>query len=152
VLFSDQNSTTFAKTQHVFGLEWSEKYLFTYVDNRLLQALYVPFDAPLWPKGHFGSSDQNGSMIVDPWSQTGNPSTPFDQPFFLILNVAVGGTNGWFQDGVAGKPWVDASPTARLDFWKAKDQWYPTWQEQGEMQIQSVKMWQQAGYRGCTGS
>lgn len=43
--------TTFAKTYHTFGLEWSEKYLFTYVDNRLLQALYVPFDGPLWPKG-----------------------------------------------------------------------------------------------------
>lgn len=45
--------TTFAKTYHTFGLEWSEKYLFTYVDNRLLQALYVPFDGPMWPKGMY---------------------------------------------------------------------------------------------------
>ena len=27
---------------------------------------------------------------------TGRANTPFDQEFFLILNVAVGGTNGWF--------------------------------------------------------
>jgi hypothetical protein len=32
----------------------------------------------------------------DPWSQTGRPNTPFDQPFYLILNVAVGGTGGYF--------------------------------------------------------
>jgi hypothetical protein len=106
-------------------------------------------NAKLNISGHFDSSDANGTMIVDPWSQTGNPSTPFDQSFYLILNVAVGGTNGWFQDGLQGKPWVDASPTSKLDFWKARDQWLPTWEENGEFRIKSVKMWQQAGYKGC---
>jgi len=69
----------------------------------------------------------------------------------LILNVAVGGTNSWFTDGVAGKPWVDASPTARKDFWDARDEWYPTWSKGngGEMVVKSVKMWQQKGYHGC---
>jgi hypothetical protein len=28
--------------------------------------------------------------------------------FYLILNVAVGGTNGWFPDGPE-KPWLDGS-------------------------------------------
>ena len=32
----------------------------------------------------------------DPWSQTGRENTPFDQSFYLILNVAVGGTGGYF--------------------------------------------------------
>jgi hypothetical protein len=32
----------------------------------------------------------------DPWSQTGNYNTPFDQAFYLVLNVAVGGTGGYF--------------------------------------------------------
>ena len=141
--------TTYAAGSHTFGLEWSEKYIFTYVDTRLLQVLYFDFDSPLYARGNFPLSDSNGTSLVDPWSQTGNPSTPFDQDFYLILNVAVGGTNGWFQDGQAGKPWVDQSPTAKKDFWDARDQWFPTWQGTGQMIIHSVKMWQQKGYKGC---
>ena len=142
--------TTYAKKYHTFGLEWSETYLFTYVDGRLFQALYVPFTKPRYPQGDFATSTENGTLIVDPWSWTGLDSTPFDQPFYLILNVAVGGTNGWFEDGVASKPWVDDSPTAMKEFWDARDQWYPTWKANGaHMKVKSVKMWQQAGYHGC---
>jgi len=32
----------------------------------------------------------------DPWSYTKRVSTPFDQDFYLILNVAVGTTGGFF--------------------------------------------------------
>ncbi|KAF2770435.1 glycoside hydrolase family 16 protein [Teratosphaeria nubilosa] len=143
--------TTYAAQFHTYGLEWNEKYLFTYIDSRLLQVVYVNFNKPFWQKGDFPAADTNGTRLVDPWN-TGRDSTPFDQDFYLILNVAVGGTNGWFDDGVAGKPWVDASPTAKKEFWEARDQWYPTWQknDQGQMQIKSVKMWQQAGYNGCS--
>lgn len=64
------------------------------------------------------------------------------------MNVAVGGTNGWFPDGTE-KPWLDGSaskniPAFRLwrlidvslaamsDFWKLKDTWYPTWPQNAE--------------------
>jgi hypothetical protein len=152
--FSKKNAlhTTYAAKYHTFGLEWSAKYLFTYVDSRLLEALYIPFDGPLWKKGNFPASTENGTRIVDPWSQTGRASTPFDQEFYLILNVAVGSTNGWWTDGYASKPWVDASPTAKRDFWNSRDTWYPTWKDGGQMQVKSVKIWQQSGFKGCTGS
>lgn len=137
--------TTYAATEHTFGLEWSQKYLFTYIDSRLLQVLYTNFDQPLWQRGNFPLSDSNGTRIADLWSSTGRDSTPFDQEFYLILNVAVGGTNGWFQDGVSGKPWVDSSSKARSDFWLARNMWYPTWQKDngGQMVVSSVKMWKQ---------
>lgn len=135
--------TTFNKKVHTFGLEWSQKYLFTYIDTRLLQVLYTNFDQPLWRRGNFPLSDANGTRLVDPWSQTGEPSTPFDQEFYLIMNVAVGGTNGWFEDGKSGKPWVDASPSAKSDFWNARNQWYPTWEKTGQMVVSSVKIWQE---------
>ena len=112
--------TTYAKGFHTFGLEWSEKYLFTYVDTRLLQVLYTNFDQPLWKRGNFPLSDSNGTRLADPWSQTNNYATPFDIEYYLILNVAVGGTNGWFQDGKSNKPYVDGSPTAKKDFWNGK--------------------------------
>ncbi|KAI9752355.1 MAG: hypothetical protein M4579_005663 [Chaenotheca gracillima] len=135
--------TTYAKGFHTFGLEWSEKYLFTYIDTRLLQVLYTNFDQPLWKRGQFPLSDSNGTRLVDPWTGTGRLNTPFDTDFYLILNVAVGSTNGWFEDGKSNKPWVDLSPTARRDFWQSRDQWYPTWQEGGQMVVDSVKIWQQ---------
>ncbi len=141
--------TTYHAGFHTFGLEWSEKYIYTYIDTRLLQVLYTNFDKPLWQKGNFPPASSNGTRLVDPWSQTGRDSTPFDQDFYLVLNVAVGGTNGWFDDGVAGKPWVDGSPTAKKDFWDARGQWLPTWEGGGQMIVKSVKMWQQKGHRGC---
>ena len=137
--------TTYASSEHLFGLEWSQKYLFTYVDSRLLQVLYTNFDQPLWQRGNFPIAGVNGTRLVDVWSSTGRDDTPFDQEFYLILDVGVGGTNGWFQDGASGKPWVDTSARAKYDFWKAKDQWLPTWQAPGagQMTISKVQMWQQ---------
>jgi beta-glucanase (GH16 family) len=128
---------------HTYGLEWNEKYLFTYVDTRLLQVMYNTFSRPFWQQGNFPFATQNGTRLVDPWSQTGRPQTPFDQEFYLIINVAVGGQNGWFLDGADGKPWVDTSPTARSDFWNARDKWYPTWEKNGQMIVKHVQMWQQ---------
>ncbi|ESZ98948.1 hypothetical protein SBOR_0606 [Sclerotinia borealis F-4128] len=128
---------------HLYGLEWTEKYVFAYVDNTLRQVMYWPFNKPLWQQGNFPLSDSNGTAIVDPWSQTGRDNTPFDQEFYLIMNVGVGGQNGWFLDGADGKPWVDGSASAKLDFWKAQNQWLPTWEKSGQMIVDSVQMWQQ---------
>lgn len=35
---------------------------------------------------------------------------------------------------------VDSSPTAKTEFWKARDQWFPTWQDKGELIIKRVKV------------
>ncbi|KAF2814133.1 glycosyl hydrolase [Mytilinidion resinicola] len=132
---------------HTFGLEWSKDYIFTYLDSRLNQVLYWNFkgDRTLWQRGYFSQQTENSTLLVDPWSQTGNTNTPFAQPFYLILNVAVGGQTGWFQDGKGSKPWLDKSPNAGSDFYKKVDQWYPTWgpgDERG-MTVKSVKIWQE---------
>lgn len=112
--------------------------------------MYTHFDEPFWQYGQFPLSDTNGTRLENPWGLTGSNASPFDQNFYLVLNVAVGGTNGWFKDGKSGKPWLDGSPTAQLDFHNAQNQWYPTWEKGGQMKIKSVKMWQQSGYNGCT--
>ncbi|KAK4445341.1 beta-1,3-glucan-binding protein [Podospora aff. communis PSN243] len=134
--------TTYSADFNTFGLEWSQKYLFTYVNSRLLQVLYTNFDQPLWERGSFPTVNANGTRILDPWGHTGRHNTPFDQRFFLILNVAVGGTNGWFEDNTNEKPWLNASPNAKKDFWLARDRWFPTW-TQPQMEVSRVKIWQQ---------
>jgi hypothetical protein len=37
--------------------------------------------------------------------------------------LAVGGTAGYFKDGVAGKPWQDSSSSSVNQFYAAKNQW-----------------------------
>ena len=113
--------TDFSKGFHTFGLEWSDTYLYTYIDDRLQQILYwdFPTDSTMWKLGGFDGTIVNNTLLKDPWSQTGRPNTPFDQPFYLILDVAVGGTNGWFPDGVGNKPWTNAGESA-AEFYKSE--------------------------------
>lgn len=134
--------TTYSSGFNTYGLEWSEKYLFTYVNTRLLQVLYTNFDQPMWKRGNFPEITSNGTRFKDPWTETNRKNTPFDQPFYLILNLAVGGTNGWFEDGKSGKPWFDHSERARRDFWDARGTWEPTWVSP-QLEISRVVMQQQ---------
>lgn len=134
--------TTYADSFHTFGLEWNEKYLFTYINSRLLQVLYTNFDERMWKRGNFPEANSNGTRLQDIWSETGRKNTPFDTYFYLIINVAVGGTNGWFEDGRSSKPWLDGSPNAKKDFWDARDEWLPTWTSR-DMEVSKVMMWQQ---------
>ncbi|KIW12162.1 hypothetical protein PV08_09437 [Exophiala spinifera] len=140
--------STFADEFHTFGLEWTPDYMYTYLDSRLLQVLYHGLSKSFWELGRFStlSLDTPGNI----WAN-GTKAAPFDQNFFLILDVAVGGTNGWFGDGLGGKPWENSSPFARKQFWDSRDQWYPTWQNRNgpSMQVKSVKIWQLQGYNGC---
>jgi beta-glucanase (GH16 family) len=111
--------TDFASSWHTFGLEWTEDYLFLYLDSRLKQVMYFKFNEKnkLWKKGGFnGLTTSNGTLFEDPWKQ-GGKNAPFDEKFYLILNVAVGAQNGWFFDGEGNKPWVDGSDFAVRDFW-----------------------------------
>ncbi|TQV91063.1 secreted glucosidase [Cordyceps javanica] len=134
---------------HTFGIQWTPSYVYFYIDSRIHQILFVGFhpNKPLYGLGGFArQTSENGTLLDDPWtgsnSTTGN--APFDQAFYLILNVAVGGTNGFFPDGVGAKPWVDGAPNARWSFWDARDQWLPTWGDGDRrgMTVRSVKMWQ----------
>ncbi|KAJ7737882.1 GH16 beta-1,3-glucan recognition protein [Mycena maculata] len=133
---------------HTYGLEWSEGFIRMYVDSRLSYMMQIPLNEPFWDRGDFPSVVQNGSeniKLENPWVN-GTQAAPFDQSFYLIMNIAVGGTNGWFPDG-SGKPWLDGSATAARDFLEGQSQWYPTWPQDTDvlkraMIIDSVKMWE----------
>lgn len=127
---------------NTFGLEWSQKYLFTYVNSRLFQVMYTNFDKPMWKRGGFPETNSNGTRLNDIWAQTGRKNTPFDHEFYLILNLAVGGSNGWFEDGKSGKPWVNNGDNAQKDFWDARETWMETW-KQPQLEVSRVVMLQQ---------
>ncbi|KAG0701464.1 glycoside hydrolase family 16 protein [Suillus ampliporus] len=142
-----QRRTDYGEDFHIYSLEWTEQFLRIYVDSRLHYMLQLSFNEPFFTRGDFPSVVQNGTqpiVLQNPWIN-GTNASPFDQEFYLIINLAVGGTNGWFPDNAGGKPWLDNSQTAMRDFAQAQDTWYPTWGSDGESSsfvVDYVKMWQ----------
>jgi beta-glucanase (GH16 family) len=68
---------------HVYTLEWEPGEIRWYVDNQLYQT-----QSFWWSSSKSGGGNgQNPKRAADlnPWP------APFDQPFYLIMNVAVGG-------------------------------------------------------------
>ncbi|KAF9950108.1 hypothetical protein BGZ72_008168 [Mortierella alpina] len=114
--YSLPDGKTFSDDFHVFTLDWRAEGLKTYVDDHLV--LDVAFDN-MYQKGHFPE------WVDNLWS--GSNTAPFDQEFYIIMNVAVGGSSGYFPDNVGGKPWSDKSGHAVNEFYDAKDSWYPSW-------------------------
>ncbi|KAJ6477596.1 concanavalin A-like lectin/glucanase domain-containing protein [Mycena sanguinolenta] len=132
----EDRRTPFSNDFHTYTLEWTDSWLRVSVDTRLHTLLDIPFSkGGFWKRGDFPTTvkdARSGQTIVlqDPWLN-GTRATPFDQDFYLIMNVAVGGTNGWFPDGQGNKPWLNQVGSAypMVDFINNKAQWLPTWPE-----------------------
>ena len=127
---------------HTFGLDWSPDSLVTWIDKPSRRVLKVDLNRDMYKWSGLSSILWNGTGVSNPWSK--RKGAPFDQAFYLILNVAVGGTNGYFSDSIRGKPWQNAGNAPMADFWAARDRWYPTWpvdHKKRGMAVESVKMW-----------
>ena len=120
---------------HVYGLIWNETYIGTYLDTEDQVILHFPINQSFWELGGWGSTRDNL------WRGRGN-NAPFDSEMYLIINVAVGGMNGYFPDDV-GKPWNNTSPNAVNEFWDDRSVWLPTWTQ--PMAVDYVKVWSQTG-------
>jgi len=119
---------------HTYRLEWTSSHIQVFVDDRNM--MDIPITQSFWQKGGF-----SGNNI---WA-SGQNAAPFDQPFYLILNVAIAGTNGFFPDGWhydQNKPWNNNSPTEPADFWNDRHNWYSTWSALSAMEIDYVEMTQ----------
>ena len=127
--------STFADDFHTYTLEWTEDFIRIYVDTRLDAMLTIKIQGKggksFWDRGDYPQTAQNGSsqvVVENVWEEKGgNNAAPFDQPFYLILDLAVGGTSGWFPDSVGGKPWYDGSNSAMREFAEAQSTWYSSW-------------------------
>ena len=112
---SYQHTESLANDFHVYGLYWDEDILYTYFDSDDNRVLEVNFkNQSMWDLGDFPS------YFANPWVGEDN-SAPFNREFYIILNVACGGTNGYFPDGVGGKPWSDSDSDSVNKFYDAKD-------------------------------
>jgi len=122
---------------HVYGLHWTEERLYTYIDtpDNIVLDLDLTQEG-FYERGNFADSYEN------PWQYSDSLAAPFDREFYLVINLAVGGTAGYFRDGVSGKPWSDTNGNSVNEFYAAKSAWYPTWQNPDvDFEIDSVNVW-----------
>jgi len=137
--FSKQSApgNGFDKAFHVYSVEWTPQHVRYFIDNEVLGTVSPPAGG-FWELGQFPDNIEN------PWQySTTNPRmAPFDEKYYLILNLAVGGTNGFFPDNVTPpKPWSNEGGNAFSDFWNARGAWFPTWQgENSHFQIDYVRV------------
>lgn len=145
----------YAEDFHTYTLEWSPMFMRMYIDKRLHAAMDLSTTKTkesFWNRGNFPPTAQNGTnqvVVENIWEKNGGGfNAPYDQEFYLIISLAVGGTSGWFPDNVGGKPWADGSRNAMVDFAKAQDDWSKTWPESLDhraFRIDYVKMWKLGG-------
>uniref|UniRef100_A0A336KJ78 CSON010623 protein n=1 Tax=Culicoides sonorensis TaxID=179676 RepID=A0A336KJ78_CULSO len=128
---------------HLYQLEWTPEYIKFSIDNKETTTIRGPF----WELGKF---DERAPNTDNPWRTAKSPLAPFDQEFFLIMNLAVGGTNGYFPDDAqnpTGKPWNNKSPIAFTEFWNNRGAWLPTWDldtdysKRASLKVDYVKIW-----------
>jgi beta-glucanase (GH16 family) len=132
------NGAPLADEFHTYGMLWNEQGITSYIDDESNTVLHVPFSGKsLWDRSGLEAAGWN-----NPWE--GRPRhAPFDQEFFLLMNVAVGGTGSYFPDGLGGKPWSNKDEHAVNAFWNARHAWMNTWKgEQTAMKIDWVRVYQ----------
>ncbi|KAK7096011.1 beta-1,3-glucan-binding protein-like [Littorina saxatilis] len=125
--------STFGDGFHTYWLDWTESHIKIGVDGHTVFTSNTPSN------GYWGHGGFHGNNL---W-QHGGHNAPFDKPFYLILNVAIGGN--FFWDGLKNhpydKPWHYNDASKMMYFWNARNSWLPTWHgEDVAMKIKSVKM------------
>jgi len=129
----------FDRDFHTYGVEWTDQHIKFLVDGKETKTITPPAGG-FWELGNFPNN------VPNPWIAAENPRmAPFDQKYYLIINLACGGTNGFFPDdttGSAQKPWSNSGGNAFAEFWNARNQWYPTWNgEDAALQIDYVRVY-----------
>ncbi|XP_063234481.1 beta-1,3-glucan-binding protein-like [Bacillus rossius redtenbacheri] len=129
------------KEFHLYQMEWTADHIKFSLDG-VEMGTVTPPSGGFWELGNFNSVNPSAD---NPW-RGGTKMAPFDQEFYILLNLAVGGVNGYFPDSAANpksKPWLNTSPQASTDFWNGRADWLPTWgtAETKSLQVDWVKVW-----------
>ncbi|KAI9457620.1 glucan 1,3-beta-glucosidase [Lactarius psammicola] len=143
--------SNYAQKFHTYTLEWTDNFIKIYVDSRLKNMVQLQVDKKqqsnggfFWKRGNFPLTAHNNTaaeiVVPNPWTtatvQNATNAAPFDQPFYLILDLAAGGTSD--------KPWFDGSASAMRDFANQQSTWSATWPSNDDdlsFRIDSVRMW-----------
>lgn len=138
--FTRRQSPGYDQDFHVYKMVWTEESITFFVDDQVSGV--VNAGEGFWQRGGFSATRRE-----NPWARSPNLMAPFDQEFYLIINLAAGGTNYFpdvFRNEGSPKPWNNDSPRAAADFWNGRNGWLPTWNREtsdSHLQIDYVRVW-----------
>ncbi|CAG4946617.1 unnamed protein product [Parnassius apollo] len=115
---------------HNYSLVWKPDGMQLYVDGEL----YGTIDPG---EGFYSSAMQQGVQHASLWAR-GSVMAPLDKMFYVALGLRVGGIHD-FAD-VNEKPWRNKNNKAMVNFWNAKDTWFPTWYD-ADMKVDFVRIY-----------
>lgn len=95
---------------HDYAFEWTPTGMQTYIDGEKVLNVDSPFHG-FFEKGHWSG--------YNPW-EAGTDLAPFDQEFYMIINLAVGGDyfpDGCWNSGPIQKPWYMGQASQKRSFW-----------------------------------
>lgn len=128
---------------HRYQMEWTPEKITFSVDD--IETGTVTAGPGFWAKGNF----ENSAPVTDnPW-KSGSKMAPFDQEFYIVINLAVGGNNN-FPDEAQNpgeKPWRNGSLTGATEFWNGRNVWLPTWKlkenksKEASLLVDYVRVW-----------
>ena len=143
-----KHKRSYADKFHVYGMNWTEDSIVLSIDGR------TTLNVTLSPTGFWGLGNYDSWLpgYHSPWT-SGTKIAPFDENFYIVLNVAVGGTNNYFHPSFRpSPPWDNDDGTlnntdlvgqrARGQFWGNREKWLPSWKgDDVAMKVDYVKVW-----------
>lgn len=131
------NSEGYDKEFHNYRVVWTKSGFEFFVDGELTNKV-TPTAGGFWEFGGFSG--------VNPWLGR-EVMAPFDQEFYIMCNLAVG---GWFfPNNFVNRPYpkpFDSDHHSRMarEFWEGRSDWEPTWNmdtEDRDFQVDYVRVW-----------
>uniref|UniRef100_A0A1I8I9M8 GH16 domain-containing protein n=1 Tax=Macrostomum lignano TaxID=282301 RepID=A0A1I8I9M8_9PLAT len=142
---------TFGTDFHKYQLEWGPEIGLVFsLDGEHVMTVNPP--KGFWEYGKEFWVDEKTQQPLDkatwnPWKMSGGATrlAPFDKPFYIIMNVAVGGVN-YFGDELTNspypKPWRNTDGNAMGNFYSAKNLWLPTWKDEKDETAMQINQYQ----------
>ena len=142
---SKEKGSGFSDTYHRYQMEWSADRITFSLDD--VETGTIKVGKGFWAKGNFNNTLPN---TFNPW-QFGSKMAPFDQEFYLVIDLGIGGINDFPEDAKnanGDKPWKNDEPLkAANDFWHAKNSWLSTWKlgenksKEATLQVDYIRVW-----------
>ncbi|XP_012276457.1 beta-1,3-glucan-binding protein [Orussus abietinus] len=120
---------------HVYTTTWSADGFTFHVDDQEVGRLKPGSSG--WQQSFDSISEASSSNMA-----------PFDEEFYISLGVGVGGVRQFPERTTSGqydKPWRNVGAKAMLHFWQAKNQWFPSWNDEygkkTALEIDYIRIW-----------
>jgi len=126
------NSGDYSDDFHVYSVERTPDHITFRVDDQEVGSVYPP-GGGFWELAGFGP----GNI----WAG-GDRMAPFDKPFYLMINVAVGGRFfDNFNNGGYPRPWDWNSGHPMLQFYEQQGRWQATW-DRPQLEVDYVRVYE----------